>query len=146
MTVGAGDALFDQDGTAAAADSAEGPAAAPAPPEPAPPKPAADAAAPGWLTGRPTLPWPPPAAAEEATSAAAASPPPRQPEAHPRPPVRPVIIPGAPPRPRIVEEPGILGLSRLTRGRFGSRLFTLFFVLVFTVIAVQMVVSILDPW
>lgn len=46
-------------------------------------------------------------------------------------------------RPRVVEEPGILGLSRLTRGQVGSRLFTLFFVAVFTLIAVQMVVEIL---
>jgi hypothetical protein len=52
--------------------------------------------------------------------------------------------PGPPPRPRIVDEPGILGLSRLTRGRFGSRLFNLFFLLVFTVILIQMVSSILD--
>jgi hypothetical protein len=48
--------------------------------------------------------------------------------------------------PRIADDPAILGLSRLTRGRFGSRLFTLFFVLVFTLIAAQMVVSILYPW
>lgn len=46
-------------------------------------------------------------------------------------------------RPRVVEEPGILGLSRLTRGQVGSRLFTLFFVAVFTLIAVQMAVEIL---
>lgn len=52
-----------------------------------------------------------------------------------------------PPRPRIVDEPGILGLSRLTRGRFGSRLFNLFFLLVFAVILIQMVSAILDhPW
>ena len=51
-----------------------------------------------------------------------------------------------PPRPRIVAEPSILGLSRLTRGRFGSRVFTLFFVFVFTLIVVQMIASILDPW
>jgi hypothetical protein len=51
------------------------------------------------------------------------------------------------PRPRIVDEPGILGLSRLTRGRFGSRLFTVFFVLVYTVIVIQMVYAILaEPW
>jgi hypothetical protein len=55
--------------------------------------------------------------------------------------------PGPPPRPRITEEPGILGLSRLTRGRFGSRLFNLFFLLVFLVILIQMVSAILDhPW
>jgi hypothetical protein len=52
--------------------------------------------------------------------------------------------PGPPPRPRIVDEPGILGLSRLTRGRFGSRLFNLFFLLVFTVILIQMISAILD--
>jgi hypothetical protein len=52
--------------------------------------------------------------------------------------------PGPPPRPRIVDEPGILGLSRLTRGRFGSRLFNLFFVLVFAVIVIQMISAILD--
>ncbi|MHA6624001.1 hypothetical protein ACU61A_01200 [Pseudonocardia sichuanensis] len=52
-----------------------------------------------------------------------------------------------PPRPRVAPDPAILGLSRLTRGRMGSRLFTLFFVLVFTVIVVQMVAAILDnPW
>jgi hypothetical protein len=50
---------------------------------------------------------------------------------------------GPPPRPRIVDEPGILGLSRLARGRFGSRLFNLFFVLVFTVILIQMIYAIL---
>lgn len=63
-----------------------------------------------------------------------------QPQALQRPPV-------PPPRPRIVDEPGILGLSRLSRSRFGSRLFNLFFVLVFTVIVVQMIYAILDhPW
>ncbi|QYN35610.1 hypothetical protein K1T35_46230 [Pseudonocardia sp. DSM 110487] len=51
---------------------------------------------------------------------------------------------GPPPRPRIVDEPGILGLSRLTRGRFGSRMFNLFFLLVFTVILIQMISAILD--
>jgi hypothetical protein len=52
-----------------------------------------------------------------------------------------------PPRPRIVEEPGILGLSRLTRGRFGSRLFNAFFMLVFAVIIIQMISAILEnPW
>jgi hypothetical protein len=57
------------------------------------------------------------------------------------------LPPDPPPRPRIVEEPGILGLSRLTRGRFGSRLFNLFFLLVFTVIVIQMISAILDhPW
>jgi len=54
---------------------------------------------------------------------------------------------GPPPRPRIVDEPAILGLSRLTRGRFGSRLFNWFFVLVFAVILIQMISAILEnPW
>lgn len=61
----------------------------------------------------------------------------------------PVTAPASPPaplgaRPRIVEEPSILGLSRRTRSRIGSRLFTLFFVAVFSLIAVQMVVEILS--
>jgi hypothetical protein len=55
--------------------------------------------------------------------------------------------PGPPPRPRIVEEPAILGLSRLTRGRLGSRLFNAFFLLVFALIIVQMISAILEnPW
>jgi hypothetical protein len=63
-----------------------------------------------------------------------------QPQALPRP-------PSPPPRPRIVDEPGILGLSRLARSRFGTRLFNLFFLLVFVVIVVQMIYAILDnPW
>jgi hypothetical protein len=46
-------------------------------------------------------------------------------------------------RPPVSAEPGILGLSRLTRGRVGSRLFTLSFVAVFALILVQMLVAIL---
>ncbi|MBW0115645.1 hypothetical protein [Pseudonocardia abyssalis] len=46
-------------------------------------------------------------------------------------------------RPRVVEEPSILGLSRRARSRLGSRLFTLFFVAVFSLIALQMVLAIL---
>jgi hypothetical protein len=46
-------------------------------------------------------------------------------------------------RPRIEDDPAILGLSRLTRGRVGSRLFTLFFVGVFTLIALQTVLELL---
>jgi hypothetical protein len=62
-------------------------------------------------------------------------------------PASPRLPSDPPPRPRIVEEPGILGLSRLTRGRFGARLFNLFFLLVFTVIVIQMISAILDhPW
>jgi hypothetical protein len=156
MTVGAGDARFDE-GRTAATDSP--PAAPEDPPERAPqgmsdpPATQPTSVAPAWLTGESTVPWPPPEAAEQEAVPATIRPPCRpqlksQPQSQPlaRQPVRPVIIPGAPPRPRIVDEPGILGLSRRTRGRFGSRLFTLFFVLVFALIAVQMVVSILYPW
>lgn len=59
----------------------------------------------------------------------------------------PQLPPGPTPRPRIVPEPSILGLSRLARSRFGSRLFTLFFVFVYALIVVQTVYAILDrPW
>ncbi len=44
-------------------------------------------------------------------------------------------------RPRLPDEPSILGLSRRSRSRFGSRAFTLFFVLVFVLIVVQMIVA-----
>lgn len=50
---------------------------------------------------------------------------------------------GSPWRPRIDPEPSILGLSRLSRGALGSRLFTLGFAAIFTLIAVQMVVALL---
>jgi len=46
-------------------------------------------------------------------------------------------------RPPIGAEPAIVGLSRISRGRLGSRLFALFFVLVFTVIGIQLVVALL---
>lgn len=53
-------------------------------------------------------------------------------------------VPSAPAtRPRIVDESAILGLSRVSRGRLGSRLFIAFFVFVFVLIAVQMVVALL---
>lgn len=62
---------------------------------------------------------------------------------------RPPVAPGPPPplraRPRIEPEQGILGLSRHTRSRLGSRLFNLFFVCVFGLILVQMVVALLTP-
>ena len=115
-----------------------GPSAAPAEGDPA----AARSHPPAWLSGGPTRPWPPPGAVGPRVRAASAIPPPRRPAV----PGRAERIPGPPPMPRITEEPAILGLSRLTRGRFGSRVFTWFFVLVFTLIAVQMVVSILYPW
>jgi hypothetical protein len=48
-------------------------------------------------------------------------------------------------RPPIGEEPVILGLSRHSHSRLGSRLFTLFFVFVFGLITVQMFVALLMP-
>jgi hypothetical protein len=47
-------------------------------------------------------------------------------------------------RPRIVEDPAILGLSRVSRSRLGSRLFTWFFVFVYVLIVVQLIVSLLQ--
>lgn len=47
-------------------------------------------------------------------------------------------------RPRVVEDPGILGLSRRTRSRFGSRLFTLFFAFVYALILIQLLVTLLQ--
>jgi len=48
-------------------------------------------------------------------------------------------------RPPVQPEPGILGFSRYTRGRRGSRLFTLFFVCVYALILVQLIVTLLQP-
>jgi hypothetical protein len=62
------------------------------------------------------------------------------PVVHPRPQVVPLITAA---RPRIEPEPAILGLSRHSRSRLGSRLFTLFFVGIFTLILVQLVWSLL---
>lgn len=56
---------------------------------------------------------------------------------------RPEVRPPA--RPRIEPEQAILGLSRHTRSRLGSRLFNLSFVFVFVLILVQMVVALLTP-
>lgn len=56
---------------------------------------------------------------------------------------RPTLPPRPEARPRIVEDPAILGLSRVSRSRLGSRLFTWFFVLVYAVILVQLIVSLL---
>jgi hypothetical protein len=44
-----------------------------------------------------------------------------------------------------VAEPSILGISRHSRSRLGSRLFTWFFVVVYAVILVQMIVALLAP-
>jgi len=76
------------------------------------------------------------------TSLFAASPPKQAtqppPSGRPHPPPRPEA------RPRIVEDPGILGLTRVSRSRLGSRLFTWFFVFVYLVIVIQLIWSILQ--
>lgn len=46
------------------------------------------------------------------------------------------------PRPRVEPDLALFGFSRRTRSRRGSRLFTLFFVLVFAVIVIQTAISI----
>lgn len=78
--------------------------------------------------------------ADDPTPAVAAAPPVPRPAAIPLPPPAPHPARARPP---VAPEPGILGLSRLTRGRVGSRLFTLFFVAVYAVILVQMFITIL---
>lgn len=99
-----------------------------------------DEPAPPWLR----MPEVPPAVRLAAVPAPAPAP-----RAVPEQPVRPVTdlaarrAPLSAARPRVVEEPSILGLSRRTRSRLGSRLFSLFFVAVFALIAVQMVLAIL---
>lgn len=47
-------------------------------------------------------------------------------------------------RPPVVDDAGIIGLTRVSRSKVGSRLFTWFFVLVFALILVQMVVALLS--
>ncbi len=84
---------------------------------------------------------PDPSTTEGDRRPAQAIPSPRRPLSGPGPARRDAV----PARPRIVDEPGILGLSRLSRGRFGSRVFTWFFVLVFALILAQMIMSILYP-
>lgn len=49
-----------------------------------------------------------------------------------------------PARPRIEDDSGLLGITRRSNSHVGSRLFTLFFVFVFVVIAVQLVVALLE--
>ena len=49
-------------------------------------------------------------------------------------------------RPRVVDDLEIIGLTRWSRGRIGSRVFRGFFLLVFGVIVVQLVVSLLHPF
>lgn len=71
------------------------------------------------------------AAAEESAGAAG------------RPSVEAPVVPRTA-RPRIEDDPGLLGITRRSHSRLGSRLFTLFFVFVFLLILVQLVVVLLD--
>jgi hypothetical protein len=66
---------------------------------------------------------------------------------------RPADVPGPLPpppprtaRPRIVDDTSILGITRHSRSRLGSRMFTLFFVFVFALILVQLIASLLLPY
>jgi len=58
------------------------------------------------------------------------------------------VHPASPPRPdarpRIVQDPVILGLTRHSRSKLGSRLFALFFVFVYVLILVQLIWSLLQ--
>lgn len=130
MTLGPGDALFGRDGITGPPGEAVAPAAGD-PPRAASEVPPAEA---GMATDQSTT--------EGDRGPAQAIPSPRRPPSVPGPARRDAV----PARPRIVDEPGILGLSRLSRGRFGSRVFTWFFVLVFALILAQMIMSILYPW
>jgi hypothetical protein len=49
-----------------------------------------------------------------------------------------------PPRPRIVDDLSIFGLSRWSRGRVGSRVFTVFFVVVYALILLNLIHSLTD--
>jgi hypothetical protein len=48
-----------------------------------------------------------------------------------------------PARPRVEDDESLLGLTRRSHSRIGQRVFTLFFVLVFLLIAAQMVMALL---
>ena len=112
-------------------------AASTSPPPAAPPSaaPAADAAPnfvlqatrPSWAADPPTPPSGAPTTPSARRTASGAPLPPR-PDA----------------RPRIVQDPVIIGLTRVSRSRLGSRLFTWFFVFVYLVIIIQLVWSILQ--
>ena len=114
--------------------------AAPAPPPPAAPPsaaPPADAAPnfvlqetrPSWAADPPTPPsGAPTTPSARRTASGPARPLPPRPDA----------------RPRIVQDPVIIGLTRVSRSMLGSRLFTWFFVFVYLVILIQLVWSILQ--
>lgn len=61
-----------------------------------------------------------------------------------RPEPAPVRPGDPPPRPRIEDEPSILGLTRHSNSRLGSRVFALFFALVYAVIVIELVVALVD--
>jgi hypothetical protein len=83
-------------------------------------------------TGRPSLP----AARHAPARRPAARPPLAAPEHAP---ARPLTA-----RPRVEHEPSLLGFTRRSSSRAGSRAFALFFVLVFTVIVVHMLVVLVN--
>jgi len=137
MTVGAGDTTVSEaaaQSTSPAADEA----VVPKVDEPPADEAAADEAAVPWPTGRHKRTAP----SQEAPALPARPLVLRSAAAHRPPP--PPLDPSAP-RPRIVDDTGILGLSRLSNSRLGSRLFTLFFVFVFALIFVQLIASLLNP-
>jgi hypothetical protein len=63
----------------------------------------------------------------------------------PPPPRRPPNRFSVPARPPVVDESAILGLTRRSRGRVGSRVFLLFFVFVYAVIVLQLIAVLLGP-
>jgi hypothetical protein len=119
-------------------DAVSGPVPRPRTPAPHPPNPA-PAAPPSssWAADPPT----PPSGAP-LTSLFAASPP--KPATQPPATGAPHLPPRPEARPRIVQDPVILGLTRVSRSRLGSRLFTWFFVFVYLVIVIQLIWSILQ--
>ena len=76
------------------------------------------------------------------------TPAPAQASAHSVTPASSAAHPPSPPRPdarpRIVQDPVILGLTRHSRSKLGSRLFALFFVFVYALILVQLIWSLLQ--
>ena len=142
---------------------ADDPAAMPAPAPPpgaAPAPPGAASAPPPGVASAPPPPAAPPSAAPPADAApnfvlqaarsSWAADPPTPPSGAPTTPSARRTASGAPlpprpdARPRIVQDPVIIGLTRVSRSRLGSRLFTWFFVFVYLVIIVQLVWSILQ--
>jgi hypothetical protein len=135
------------------------------PPEALPPPADVDLLAPPWarfalLGGRAAAPAPAPAPAEDLPVDEHPADAPPDPAAATdritRPPAATVPRPAPPaaraltrfsvaPRPRVVDDLAITGLTRRSRGRWGSRLFLLFFVFVYVAILLQLVDSLLHP-